>query len=96
MAGRSPVPDSRSDRSLTHIIHERFYCNRRSTRCKSEQRVPRLRQAWLPVFRIQAGRLAARSVDILFQVCLPSSRLRVPVSRGVLSVSLRIVMNNVG
>jgi hypothetical protein len=55
-----------------------------------------LRQAWMPVFRIQAGRLAARSVDILFQVCLPSSRLRVPVSHGVLAVSSRTVMNNVG
>jgi hypothetical protein len=55
-----------------------------------------LRQAWLPVPRIQAGRLAARAVDILFQVCLPSSRLRVPVAPSVLAVSSRTVMNNVG
>jgi hypothetical protein len=70
-----------------------------------------LQQAWLPVSRIQAGRLAARPRerahpgapgwagaigDILFQVCLASSRLRVPVSHGVVAVSSRTVMNNVG
>ncbi|NGZ61021.1 MAG: hypothetical protein CV081_11035 [Nitrospira sp. LK265] len=55
-----------------------------------------LRRAWLPVSRSQAGRLAARSVDILFQVCLPSSRLRVPVSLGDSAISRRTVMNNVG
>ncbi|HEU5407126.1 MAG TPA: hypothetical protein VFU48_05130, partial [Nitrospira sp.] len=55
-----------------------------------------LRQAWMPVHRIQADRLATQSVDILFQVCLPSSRLRVPVSHGVLAVSPRTVMNTVG
>ncbi|MBS0183264.1 MAG: hypothetical protein JSS39_12745 [Nitrospira sp.] len=56
-----------------------------------------LQQAWLrEQARGQAGRLAARAVDILFQVCLPSSRLRVPVSRGVSAVSSRTVMNNVG
>jgi len=31
----------------------------------------------------------------LFQVCLGVSGLRVPVSRGVLAVSSRTVMNNV-
>ncbi|TKB64174.1 MAG: hypothetical protein E8D48_00505 [Nitrospira sp.] len=56
-----------------------------------------LQQAW-PRAQAhgQAGRLAARAVDILFQVCLPASRLRVPVSHGVAAVSSRTVMNNVG
>src|SRR6185312_3887343 len=40
-----------------------------------------LRQAWMPVHRIQADRLATQSVDILFQVCLSSSRLPVPRHR---------------
>jgi hypothetical protein len=55
-----------------------------------------LQHAWLPGSHSQAGRLAAQSIDILFQVCLPPSRLRVPVSRGVLAVSSRTAMNNVG
>jgi hypothetical protein len=42
----------------------------------------------------QAGRLAAWSVNVLFQVRLPPSRLRVPVSLGVLAVSSRTLMNN--
>ncbi len=43
-----------------------------------------------------AGRLALRDLKILFQVCLGLSGLRVPVSPGVLAVSSRTVMNNVG
>ena len=42
------------------------------------------------------GRLAARSLDILFQVCLTPSRFHVPVSRRVFAISSRTVMNNAG
>jgi hypothetical protein len=55
-----------------------------------------LRQAWPWFSNGQSGGLAARSVDILFQVCLPPSRLHAPVSRGDFAVSQRTVMNNVG
>lgn len=61
-------------------IHEDFYCNRRYAATTS----------------LAAGGLAAQSVDILFQVCLLSSQLRAPVSRGVLVVSLRTLANNAG
>jgi hypothetical protein len=40
-----------------------------------------LRQAWPWVCFGQAGRLAPRDLDILFQVCLGPSVLRVPVSQ---------------
>ena len=53
------------------------------------------RRAWLQV-RSQAGGLAPRGLDMLFQVCLGLSGLRAPVSPGVLAVSSRTVMNNVG
>jgi hypothetical protein len=55
-----------------------------------------LRRAWKRHGGPQAGRLAVRSVDILFQVCLPSSRLRVPVSLDDSTISRRTVMNNAG
>ena len=55
-----------------------------------------LRQAWPWFVYGQAGRLAPCDLNILFQVCLGLSGLRVPVSHGVLTVSSRIVMNNVG
>jgi hypothetical protein len=42
---------------LTRIIHEDFYCNRRYAATTS----------------LTAGGLAAQSVNILFQVCLPPS-----------------------
>jgi hypothetical protein len=45
---------------------------------------------------VQAGGLAARSVNILFQVCLHPSRLRAPVSRGDCAISPRTVINNAG
>ncbi|SPP65372.1 hypothetical protein NITLEN_30286 [Nitrospira lenta] len=61
-------------------IHENFYCNRRYTATTS----------------LTAGGLAAQSVDILFQVCLPSSQLRAPVSHGVLAVSSRTLVNTAG
>jgi len=41
---------------------------------------------------VQADGLAAQSVNILFQVCFPPSRLRAPVSLGDCAISLRIVM----
>ena len=44
----------------------------------------------------QAGSLAAQLVNILFQVCLPPSRLRAPVSRSVSAVSSRTLVHNVG
>lgn len=52
-----------------------------------------LRQAWPRASRGQAGGLVARSVDILFQVCLPSARLRAPVSLGDCAISRRTVVN---
>jgi hypothetical protein len=72
--------------SLTHVIHERFYCNRRYAVATS----------LAASFARPADRLAPRDLDILFQVCLGLSGLRVPVSPGVLAVSSRTVMNNVG
>jgi hypothetical protein len=45
---------------------------------------------------LTAGGLAARSVNILCQVCLLPSRLRAPVSLGVSTVSSRILVNNAG
>ena len=62
------------------IIHEDFYCNRRYAAATS----------------LTAGGLAAQSVNILFQVCLSPSRLRVPVSRGVSAASSRTLVNNEG
>jgi hypothetical protein len=53
-------------------------------------------QAWPWFSHGQAGRLAPCDLDILFQVCLGLSGLRVPVSLGVLAVSSRTIMNNVG
>jgi len=45
---------------------------------------------------VQAGGLATQSVNILFQVCFPPTRLRAPVSRGDCAISPRTVMNNAG
>ncbi|MEO6307817.1 MAG: hypothetical protein ABIP43_08000 [Nitrospiraceae bacterium] len=55
-----------------------------------------LRQAWTRWSGVQAGELAAQSVNILFQVCLPPSQLRAPVSHGDYAISPRTVMNNAG
>ena len=71
---------------LAYIIHERFYCNRRyaaATRLAA-------------TCSDQPGGLAPHGLNILFQVCLGLSGLRAPVSLGVLAVSSRSVMNNVG
>ena len=65
---------------LARNIHEDFYCNRRYAATTS----------------LTAGGLAAQSVNILFQVCLLPSQLRAPVSRGVLAVSSRTLVNNAG
>ena len=46
-----------------------------------------LRQAWPRSICGQAGRLALRGLDVLFQVRLALSGLRVPVSLGVWAVS---------
>jgi hypothetical protein len=45
---------------------------------------------------LSAGVLAAQSVDILFQVCLPPLRLCLPVSLGDFTISRRTVMDNAG
>ena len=74
------VMKAMSDRLLARIIHEDFYCNRRYAATTS----------------LTAGGLAAQSVNILFQVCLPPSRLRAPVSLGVSAVSSRTLVNNAG
>ena len=55
-----------------------------------------LRQAWPWCSHGQAGGLAPRGLNILFQVCLGLSGLHAPVSLGVLAVSSRSAMNNVG
>jgi hypothetical protein len=65
---------------LARNIHEDFYCNRRYAATTS----------------LTAGGLAAQSVNILFQVCLLPSQLHAPVSRGVLAVSSRTLVNNAG
>ena len=54
-----------------------------------------LRQAGC-AFHARAGRLAPSDLDVLIQVHLGLSGLRVPVSPGVSSVSSRTVTNNVG
>ncbi|HEY6288689.1 MAG TPA: hypothetical protein VIW48_04515, partial [Nitrospiraceae bacterium] len=45
---------------------------------------------------VQAGGLAAQSVNIPFQVCLTPSQLRAPVSLGDYAISRRTVMNSAG
>ncbi|HEU5092319.1 MAG TPA: hypothetical protein VFT30_06515, partial [Nitrospira sp.] len=55
-----------------------------------------LRQAWPRFVCGQAGRLALRDLNILFQVCLGLLGLRMPVSHGVSAVSSRTAMNNGG
>ena len=56
----------------------------------------RERRTWGLGFRAQARGLASPGLDVLFQVRLGLSGLRTRVSRGVLAVSSRTVMNNVG
>jgi hypothetical protein len=51
---------------------------------------------WLLVSRTQAGGLAPHGLTVLLQVRLGPSGLRTPVSHGVLAVSSRTVMDNVG
>ena len=65
---------------LARIIHEGFYYNRRYAATTS----------------LTAGGLVARSVNILFQVCLPPSRLRALVSLAVSAISSRTLVNNAG
>jgi hypothetical protein len=67
-------------RCLAHIIHERFCCNR----------------GFAATTGLSAGVLAAQDFDILFQVCLSPSRLRLPVSPSDCAISRRTVMNNAG
>ncbi len=76
----------RSGGNLPHIIHDRFYCNRRDAAATS-QHAP---------LGMLAGRLAPRGLNVLFQVRLGRKGLHVPVSLGVSAVSSRTVMNNVG
>ncbi len=64
-------------RNLARIIHEGFYCNRRDAAPTSLHAA-----LWRA-----GGVLTARSVDTLSQVCLPPSRLCLPVSQGVSTVS---------
>jgi hypothetical protein len=45
---------------------------------------------------LTAGGLAAQLVNILFHVCFSPLRLRAPVSRRVLAVSSRTLVNNAG
>jgi len=55
-----------------------------------------LRQACTQFVGVQAGGLAARPLDVLFQVRLGFSRLRAPVSRRDCALSQRTAMNNAG
>ena len=60
-----------SEPSNAHIIHEGFYCNSgfaTTTGLHTDYR------------GVQAGGLAARPLNILFQVCFGPSRLHAPVS----------------
>ena len=78
------------------MIHDRFYCNRRATRCDQRATGAPAATSQHALGGMLAGRLAARGLNVLFQVRLSRKRLRVPVSPGVLAVSSRTVMNNVG
>lgn len=64
----------------THIIHERFCCNRGFPAATS----------------LSAGVLVAQSLNVLFQVRFGPSRLCLPVSPRDSAISRRNVMNNVG
>ncbi|MDF0673481.1 MAG: hypothetical protein P0120_03915 [Nitrospira sp.] len=55
-----------------------------------------LRQAVMQHCGMPAGGLAPRDLDVLYQVRLGLSGLHAPVPLGVLAVSSRTVMNNVG
>jgi hypothetical protein len=55
-----------------------------------------LRQACTQLIGVQAGGLAARPLDVLFQVRLGFSRLHAPVSRRDYVLSRRTVMNKAG
>jgi hypothetical protein len=52
-----------------------------------------LRQASMRLWGMLAGGLAARSVNVLFQVRFPPSRLHAPVSQRASTISRRSVMN---
>jgi len=64
-------------KALTRIIHERFYCNVYSL----------LGQACTRFRGVQAGGLATRTLNILFQICFGPSRLHAPVSRRDSTIS---------
>jgi len=71
---------------LARIIHERFYCNRgfaAATRLAA-------------CFTAPSGRARRSGGQHPVQGCLPSSRLRAPVSLGDSTISRRTVMNNAG
>jgi len=70
-----------------HYFHERVYCNDGFAAATS------LRTG-LTVCR-RAGSPFG-SLDLLFQVCLGTSRLHAPVSLGDSAISSRTVMNNAG
>ncbi len=57
---------------------------------------PQLRQAGMRLSGMPTGRLDARDLDVLFQVRLGLSRLRVPFSLDDSAISSRTVMNNAG
>ena len=90
--------------AFARIIHEGFYCNRRYENQNSLRYsffAPGIIQKALDLAsavatHLTAGGLAARLVNILFQVCLPPSQLRAPVSPGISAVSSRTLVNNAG
>jgi hypothetical protein len=55
-----------------------------------------LRQACVRGFCTQAGGLAPRGLNVLFQVRLGLSVLHAPISRGDFAISRRTVMNTAG
>ncbi|HEX6728326.1 MAG TPA: hypothetical protein VF078_13320 [Nitrospira sp.] len=69
-----------------HMIREHFCCNCEVAAATSQHAVSR-----------HVGGRTCRSVgQQTVQVCLPSSRVRAPVSLGDSSISRRTVTNNVG
>jgi hypothetical protein len=91
---------------LARIIHEDFDCNCASTRCIgplqwAKQWAPRATgppaaTSLAVCSHGQAGGLAPRPVNVLFQVRFRLSGLRAPVSQSIFTVSLRSFMNNAG
>lgn len=78
----------RQDFGQRHLLHPQTFIS-------DEKSLSLLAHIIHERFRCNRG-FAAQDLDILFQVCLRPSRLRLPVSPGNCAISRRTVMNNVG